>query len=70
MTLCELMQLRKKHKIELIDIAAHTGLPVDYIRQIEGGQVHALKHDVERIRRAIRQIIQAIAEEERNKTEF
>ena len=52
----QLRKLRQDKKVSLLDIAARTGLPRDYIEKIEEGTVVALDSDLGRIRKAILQV--------------
>jgi predicted transcriptional regulator len=49
-------RLRKRLKISRLEVAANTGLPEDYIRQIEEGEVVALENDLERLKQTIHRI--------------
>ena len=62
MTPSELQKLREKKKISLLDLAARTGLPEDYIAKIEDGLVPALESDLKRLHKALLQ-----AEQEKQK---
>ena len=55
MTPQALRKLRQEKKISLLDIAARTGLPEEYLEKIEEGKVVALESDLARIHRAILQ---------------
>lgn len=49
----ELKTLRKELKINLLELAANTGLPQNYLEQIEEGEVVPLGPDLWRIEKAL-----------------
>ena len=55
MTVDELVKLREKKKVTVLDVAARTGLPEEYIEKIESGKAVALESDLKRIHNAILQ---------------
>lgn len=52
----ELKKLREKVGATYIELACFTGLPSDYLRQIEEEKVIALDTDLERIENALRRL--------------
>jgi len=54
----EIKRLRERYQISRIELAAHTGLPSDFIRQIEDEEVVALSSDLERLERALKTVQQ------------
>ena len=49
-------RLRQDKKISILDLAARTGLPEDYIEKIEEEKVVALPSDLARLEKAIAQV--------------
>jgi len=53
----ELKRLRQQHSIALIELAGWTGLPSEFIGQIEDKSVVALQSDLDRIEEVLRRLI-------------
>ncbi|MDP3920251.1 MAG: helix-turn-helix transcriptional regulator [Candidatus Omnitrophota bacterium] len=49
----QLTKILLEHGISLLELAARTGLPKDYLSKIECGEILALEGDVKRIRKAV-----------------
>ncbi len=59
MNLQELIELRKELKVELLELAAYSGLLEQYLEQIESGKVMPLESDLKRIEQALRLIAES-----------
>ena len=53
MTLDQFKQLRRKLKVTLLELAATTGLPENYLLQIEEGEIVPLTGDLKRLEKAL-----------------
>ena len=53
MTPSELRALRRQLKISLLELAARTGLPENYLSQIEEEKIKPLESDLKRIQKAL-----------------
>jgi len=52
----DLNTLRRRYGLRVLDIAAQSGLPQDYVQQIDEGKIIALSGDVSRLEKAINQL--------------
>ncbi|PIQ86792.1 MAG: hypothetical protein COV74_03375 [Candidatus Omnitrophica bacterium CG11_big_fil_rev_8_21_14_0_20_45_26] len=53
MTIEQIRQLRFKKRVSLLDIAARTGLPENYLEKLEAEEIPATEGDLKRIKDAI-----------------
>lgn len=55
MTIDEVRKRRERNKISVLDLAARTGLPAEYIEKLESKEAIALESDLARLQRALLQ---------------
>ncbi len=56
MMLKDIRSLQKKYKVELLELAAITGLPEAYLKMIDSGEIKPLETDLKRMEEAFKQI--------------
>ena len=66
MTPSQLKKLRLDQKVSLLDVAARTGLPAEYIAKIEDEEIIALESDLARIHKGILQAAKELAQREKD----